>query len=364
MMITPKQIVKLLADRVSEDEEAHRRRTRSNPHEEEIIDSLLKVIDDVCYCTSYKIESDPTLDYDDDEGLGVCEDEDTDYDDEGDDPAFDESSESDNTMIKTFSLDFMKKVIDYFDARDSKGRKKHTWKFTQQRFKSIPHRQYITRFRQYIDQHGTKREKLQIIDDFVYDMFEEARNNVLHVHDRDLKRWALQKAAEDPNLLFEASEHWLQVFKHRHCICSRKDTKIVTRHHAEDASAIIESANSFVRDVKRQMQNYTHEEVLNTDQVGLELELHSSRILSYEGEKVTMARVRSKNCTTHSYTIQPMISAPGKLVGPLFLCLKESNGKMSESELIYYLSDIGLTISHFIRYKKQIISCIQCHCNM
>ncbi|CAF1508211.1 unnamed protein product, partial [Rotaria sp. Silwood1] len=97
-------------------------------------------------------------------------------------------------------------------------------------------------------------------------MFEEARENVLPVHDRDLKRWALQKAAEDPSLVFEASEHWLRVFKYRHRICSRKITKLVTRHHAEDTDAIIESADSFVRDAKRQMQNYAHEEILNTDQ--------------------------------------------------------------------------------------------------
>jgi hypothetical protein len=96
-----------------------------------------------------------------------------------------------------FSLDYMKKVVDYYEACDLKGRKIHTRKSTHYRFKAVPHRQYITRFRHYIEQHGTKREKLQVIDDFVYDMFEEARDNVLPVHDRDLKRWALQKASEE-----------------------------------------------------------------------------------------------------------------------------------------------------------------------
>ena len=112
----------------------------------------------------------------------------------------------------------------------------------------------------------------------------------------------------------------------------------MTHHHAEDTSTIIKSTDSFVRDAKRLMQNYAHEEILNTDQVGLELELHSSRTLSYESEKVTMARVSSKNATTHSYTVQPIISAAGKLVGPFFLCLKEPKGKMSENELKYCLT--------------------------
>ncbi|CAF5225804.1 unnamed protein product, partial [Rotaria magnacalcarata] len=69
-------------------------------------------------------------------------------------------------------------------------------------------------------------------------MFQEARENVLPVHDKDLQRWALQKAAEDS----------------------------ITRHHAEDINAIIELADSFVRDAKREMQNYAPGEVLNTDQ--------------------------------------------------------------------------------------------------
>lgn len=341
MMISPTRIAKLLVDRITPSEGHDCRRTRSNAREEEIVTYLLKMINDICNCTSYQIESDTTLDYDDEEAFNDFEDDKIDSGDESVDPGFDESAESENIMIRAnFSLEFMKKVISFYDARDSKGRKKHSWKSTKHHFKSVPHRQYITRFRHYIQQQGTTQEKVQIIDDFVYDMFEEARENVLPVHDRDLKRWALQKANEYSNFIFEASNGWLQLFKHRHHICSRKITKLVTRHHTEDANAIIESADLFVRDTKRQMQNYAHEEILNTDQVGLELELHSNRTLSYQGEKVTVVRVRSKNTTTHSYTIQLMISAAGKLVGPLFLCLKEQKGKMSESKLMHCLCSI------------------------
>lgn len=332
-MINATRIAKLLVDRVTEKEESGQRRSRTNPREEKIVHSLLKVIDNVCDCTSYEIGSDVTLDHDDDEEFGDSHDESAGSESEDADPSFDETAEGEERSIQAkFSLDYMKKAVDYYDARDSSGRRKHTWKSTQHRFKSIPHRQYIARFRHYIDQHGTKSAKVQAVDDFVYDKFEEARDNVLSVHDRDLKRWALQKAAEEPGLTFEASEHWLRIFKHRHRICSRKITKLVTRHHVDDADAIIASADSFVAEVKRQMGNYAPEEILNTDQVGLELELHSTRTLSHVGEDVTLARVRSKNATTHSYTIQPMISLAGKLVGPVFLCLKEPNGKMSDSE--------------------------------
>ena len=234
----------------------------------------------------------------------------------------------------------MKKVIDYYDACDSNGRKKHTWKSTKHQFKAVPCQQYISRFRRYIEQHGTRREKMQIIDNFVYDKFEEARENVLSVHDHDLKRWALQKAAEDSVLDFKASKHWLDTFKHRHKICSRKITKIVTRHQIADSDAINASADSFVAKVKREMSHYTPEEILNTDQAGIELEMHSTRTLSHKGEDVTIARVRSKNATTHSYTIQPIITLAGQLLGPVFICLKEPKGKMSDSELTLIFSSI------------------------
>lgn len=169
-------------------------------------------------------------------------------------------------------------------------------------------------------------------------------------NDHDLKRWALQKATEDSFLNFQASEHWLRSFKHRHHICSRKITKLVTRHQVEDSATIAISADSFLANVKQEMNQYAHEEILNTDQIGLELEMHSTRTLSHQGEKFTLARVRSKNSTTHSYTIQPMISLAGQLVGPVFLCLKELKGKMSDSKLTDYLLLLFLTNCSFFRY--------------
>jgi len=139
---------------------------------------LLEVIDNAYTCTSFELESETTLDHDDDDAFSDSEDEST-------DPNFDEVENVDDPSITmNFTLDYMKKVVDFYDARDSTGRKRHTWKSTKHRFKSVPHQQYIARFRHYIEQNGTKREKMQIIDDFVYDRFEEARERVLCVHDR------------------------------------------------------------------------------------------------------------------------------------------------------------------------------------
>ena len=41
--------------------------------------------------------------------------------------------------------------------------------------------------------------------------------------------------------------------------------------------------------------------------------------------------VRSANNTTHSYTVQPIITMSGKLIWPLFLCLKESSRRLNDN---------------------------------
>lgn len=55
--------------------------------------------------------------------------------------------------------------------------------------------------------------------------------------------------------------------------------------------------------------------------------MHSGRTLSVEGEKQIQCLVQSISSTTHSYTIQPLISADGRLLSPLFMVLKERTGE-------------------------------------
>jgi len=64
---------------------------------------------------------------------------------------------------------------------------------------------------------------------------------------------------------------------------------------------------------------------------GHELEIHSTRTLSYKGEKTTACTVRSTNASTHSYTVQPTITLDGHLLSPIYLCLKKPKGHISEN---------------------------------
>jgi hypothetical protein len=91
----------------------------------------------------------------------------------------------------------------------------------------------------------------------------------------------------------------------------------VTKRHVEDKETIKTSADQFAADVRKRSPQYQANEVINTDQSGIQLELHSTRSLSYKGEKITIGFVHSINATTHSYTVQPTIALDGHLLSPL-----------------------------------------------
>ena len=209
-------------------------------------------------------------------------------------------------------------------------------------FRRIPNPQYITRFRKYVEAGGTKQQKIDDIDSYIYHQLESARYKLLAVHDIDLRRWGLQKARELNLNSFKASGRWLLSFKHRHRISSRKVTQLVTKRHIETRQEIDEAATNFVSETSKFSEQYNRNEILNTDQVGINIELYNNPTLTYMGESSTWNSVRSVYNTTHSCTIQNIITMRRNVFGPLYLCLKEPTGHMSD------------------RIKKEFISCSKC----
>ena len=219
-----------------------------------------------------------------------------------------------------FPLEYMRNVAQFYDEKDPNTEKrKHSFAGVQRCFKKVKHRNYIHRFRKYIEVQGTKKEKLNHIDSFVYESFKNPRQQLLSIHHIDLKMWPLKKAAKLGDLTFVAGDRWLYEFKKRHCIVSREISKLVTKRDVLNKDVINQSAESFVQNVHNLLPSY----ILNTDQSGLQLKMFSNRTLSHAGEKITLSMVHSVNNTTHSYTVQPIITMSGKLIGPLLLCLKE-----------------------------------------
>jgi len=104
----------------------------------------------------------------------------------------------------------------------------------------------------------------------------------------------------------------------------------VTKREVADEDIINESVEHFMEEVRDLLPSYNHRSILNTDQTAFEFEMHSTRTLSYVGEKATLLAVRSKNKITHRYTVQPTINLAGQIVGPVFVCLQEKDGRMGE----------------------------------
>jgi hypothetical protein len=66
--------------------------------------------------------------------------------------------------------------------------------------------------------------------------------------------------------------------------------------------------------------------IYNFDQSSISYEIVNRRTLDFIGERDVQININSANDMTHSYTIQPIISRDGRLVGPLLICLQEARG--------------------------------------
>jgi len=80
-----------------------------------------------------------------------------------------------------------------------------------------------------------------------------------------------------------------------------------------------ESLDRFIENVKYYIERYGIENVYNSDQSGFQLELHAGRTLVEKSVKKVEFVAQSTSAITHSYTIQPIISANGRLLSPLFI---------------------------------------------
>src|SRR5437870_2158716 len=82
------------------------------------------------------------------------------------------------------------------------------------RFRKIKSMKYILRFRKYIENTGTKLEKLKQIKEFMYNEFYLKRTIEKEaVHDDDLELYAIQKARELDWDTFKASKSFINTFK-------------------------------------------------------------------------------------------------------------------------------------------------------
>ncbi|CAF1135614.1 unnamed protein product, partial [Didymodactylos carnosus] len=138
----------------------------------ELAGDLFNVLESILTSSSYDQEDETTLDHNtSDNETDGCEE---DRDDPSHDPDYEENNEEESAF-ESFSLSYMKRVIAYYDAINPKtGQRSHTWRNVQSKFKRISHQSYMARFRGYVEEGGTKKQKVDSLDDYIYDNFERA----------------------------------------------------------------------------------------------------------------------------------------------------------------------------------------------
>lgn len=102
------------------------------------------------------------------------------------------------------------------------------------------------------------------------------------------------------------SKTYLNNFKRRKNIVSRKITKFYSKKEAKDKIRNDENGAKFVNEVNELIKNnvYLKNKIFNSDQMGIQYEMYHKRSLTYRGKTTVESAVQSKHATTHSFTIQ------------------------------------------------------------
>lgn len=166
-MINAYNILKLLSNFISHKFDD----TASSPitfDEEYIALNLFNCLTSIVESGSYVFDMETTLDHDDElddpdvensaETTPMSEHLDIDHD--FDYKSIDDDKDSDQWLREDFSLDYMKRAVEYFDETDATtGQRKRNWCSVKHMFRRIPNPQYICRFRKYIGAGGHKETK-------------------------------------------------------------------------------------------------------------------------------------------------------------------------------------------------------------
>jgi hypothetical protein len=116
------------------------------------------------------------------------------------------------------------KIAKYAKLPNGKFRK---FSSIQKNFRKLNSIQEVHRIVEDVDKGGNKWDKYKQIEEFVYLKYKSARYKKLPVHDINLKKWAIERSRE-VNIEFKASSAWINKFKKKYRIRSKKITRFVS----------------------------------------------------------------------------------------------------------------------------------------
>lgn len=149
---------------------------------------------------------------------------------------------------------------------------------------------------------------------------------------------------------FSASKSWVTRFKCKYRIRQRKITRFVSNKEVASFEEILQAAEKFRTQTKAIMPNFNFDFIINTDQTGCQYQIPYNRSLALQGTKTVLIKKKSLHNITHSYTAQYSLTASGKLLPTVFLCMQEATGKFGPT--------IKKKIDHLTNeYKNIFVTC-------
>lgn len=216
----------------------------------------------------------------------------------------------------------------------------------------IPNKATAYKWRRQVQQGGNKSQKLEEINNHVSQQLQEARSTFKIIKASHIRNWAVEKFTTlgRSTLNFKCGRGWIDRFKKSHKVSSRKINRLVSKREVRSQKTIHEAAKKFREEIKLLSSNYDPSHIFNTDQCGFSYEITPSRTLTTKGEKIVFGYAQSPtNLSTHSYTVQYIISMSGEILGNVFVCLQEPCGKLGPRVKLdvesYLPSNVTLTCS-------------------
>ncbi|OWA55353.1 hypothetical protein BV898_19737 [Hypsibius exemplaris] len=298
-----------------------------NGKELKLADEIASLIDHILDSSEMSVENETELDIED-EMAEIDFNKIHDYWNDDDD---DDNDDDDDINSADGSTPPSQPSLQHSSYRPSHPEKAYTFVSLEDkikhRFKFISHRRYLYSWEAQIGDGGSRNNKLTEIWKETLAAFRRAKRQRLPIHDGDLRRFALTANKSAGLLGFKATLRWVQTFKKANRIVSRKITKFVTEKSVLQDADIQQAGVDFVKDVKPLMEYVGLDNVKNTDQTGFNREMHSGRTLADKGVKQIESKMQSANAMTHSYTIQPILSAAGVLAPKMLVVIQENSGK-------------------------------------
>lgn len=247
------------------------------------------------------------------------------------DPDFNpQEGSSQGSSQEQVDIAYKRRCVDYWKEiegteRYGKVQGRRSFSSVQNRFTRCSSMRTLRNWETQITRGGSKRAKMKELSDHVWERFVRVRDGNNPVHDDDIAQWAQERATEIEVPNFEINYSWVHRFKQKHCIVRRRTTKTVSRNFRTDKASLERTAENFIKQFRLKYKNTSPSLIYNTDQSGFRKEIHLQSTLAIRGQKHVYGVASNMNALTHSYTIQPLISADGVIHSPMLIVLKESS---------------------------------------